>query len=191
MDPAKVCLGLSVFQEMSNDWRFVELSNVILDKSKYEFEIDNMSPPTICEKGSHFIYVVLKHGNLTSDFTKKLTILDYFQENNRPLFEITDCQIIPPRVLIFPIELNLPNGLTKPLITSMDLKIQDKDGIEMQILFPQEIRLKIKPHDVLDANCECKLVKGTTNKRKNPSGSSSSGFSGKNYDHYHVFSQIL
>ena len=31
---------MSVFQENINDWRFEQLSNVILDKSKYDFEID-------------------------------------------------------------------------------------------------------------------------------------------------------
>ena len=87
-------------------------------------------------------------------------------------------------MLKFPVELNL-NGLTEPLITFMDLKIQDKDGIE--IPFPREFRLKIKPHDVDDAYCECQLVKKTewtSNKRKNPSGSSSSGFSGKISDNF-------
>ena len=80
---------------MSNDWRFVGLlSNIILDKSKYDFEIDDMSPHTICEKGSYQILVVLKHGNLTNDFTKKLTILNL---QGNPLFQTTDCQIIPPR----------------------------------------------------------------------------------------------
>ena len=168
-------MGLSVFQENINDWRFDQLSNVILDKSKYDFEIDDVSPPTICEKGSHPILVVFKHGNLTCDFPKKLTIFD-LQENQ--LLQSTDCQIIPPRVLKFPIELN---GLIRPQITYLDLKIQDKDGIE--IFHSHNNLLKIKSHDEDDAFCECQLMKKsewTNNKRKTPSGSSSSGFSGKN-----------
>ena len=178
MDPTKVAMGLSVFEKMSNDWRFVGLlSNIILDKSKYDFEIDDVSPPTICEKGSHPILVVFKHGNLTCDFTKKLTIFDL--QENQLLPTITNCQIIPPRVLKFPIELN---GLIRPQITYLDLKIQDKDGIEI-FHSHNNIRLKIKSHDEDDAFCECQLMKKsewTNNKRKTPSGSSSSGFSGKN-----------
>ena len=171
-------MGLSVFQENINDWRFDQLSNVILDKSKYDFEIDDVSPPTICEKGSHPILVVFKHGNLTCDFTKKLTIFD-LQENQ--LLQSTDCQIIPPRVLKFPVKLN---GLIRPQVTLLDLKIQDKDDIE---IFHSQSLLKIKSHDEDDAFCECqprcqlmKMSKWTNNKRKTPSGSSSSGFSGKN-----------
>ena len=171
-------MGLSVFQENINDWRFEQLSNVILDKSKYDFEIDDVSPPTICEKGSHPILVVFKHGNLTCDFTKKLTIFDL--QENQLLPTIANCQIIPPRVLKFPIELN---GLIRPQITYLDLKIQDKDGIE--IFHSHNNLLKIKSHDEDDAFCECQLIKKSecwtnNNKRKTPSGSSSSGFSGKN-----------
>ena len=180
-------MGLSVFQANINDWRFDQLSNVILDKSKYDFEIDDVSPPTICEKGSHPILVVFKHGNLTCDFTKKLTIFDL--QGNQLLPTITNCQIIPPRVLKFPIELN---GLIRPQITYLDLKIQDKDGIEI-FHSHNNILLKIKAHDEDDAFCECQLIKkkpewtNNNNKRKTPSGSSSSGFSGKNSENSNFY----
>ena len=105
-----------------------------------------------------------------------MTIFDL--QENQLLPTITNCQIIPPRVLKFPIELN---GLIRPQITYLDLKIQDKDGIE--IFHSHKNLLKIKSHDEDDAFCECQLMKKsewTNNKRKTPSGSSSSGFSGKN-----------